>query len=55
MSSRMEIAAAAVPTVNNHYNLSSKLKACEVTSKKIVGLLQRPLGKKHILCSLLQR
>lgn len=47
MSSRMEIATAAVPTVNNHYNLSSKLKAMQWSYlQKNCGFAAKAPGEK---------
>lgn len=55
-SSRMEIATVAVPAVNNHYNLSSKLKTVQWSYlQKTCGFAAKASGgKKHTLCSLLQ-
>lgn len=47
MSSRMEIATAALPAVNNHYNLSSKLKAVQWSYlQKTCGFAAKASGGK---------
>lgn len=52
MSSRMEI--ATIPTVNNHYNLSSRLKVVQWSYlQKSCGFAANACGESHIKCSLL--